>query len=83
MKAKSFLLVMIFALTPLMWAQSAPDQGPASGPGRGQLRAEHRQDMMEMHREETEAMKADVEKMKVFPCADEGQPSHDQRAERN
>ena len=64
MKVKRFLLVVIFALTPVMWAQSAPVQAPASGPGRDQLRAEHRQEMMEMHQQEMEAMNADVEKIK-------------------
>jgi len=58
------LLVMIFMLTPVMWAQSAPVQAPASGTGRGQRRAEHREDVMEMHKQEMEAMKADVEKIK-------------------
>jgi hypothetical protein len=64
MKVKSFLLVVIFALTPVMWAQSALAQEPAPGPGRGQSRAEHRQDMMDLHKQEMEEMKADVEKMK-------------------
>ena len=64
MKIKSFLLVLIFALTPVMWAQEQPAQAPP-GPGSGDLmRPEHRQQMMEMHKQEMEAMKADVEKMK-------------------
>ena len=63
MNVKRFLLVMIFALTPVMWTQSAV-QAPASGPDRGKLRAERRQDVMEMHKQEMEAMKADVDKMK-------------------
>ncbi len=29
MKLKSLLLVLIFALTPVMWAQNAPAQEPA------------------------------------------------------
>jgi hypothetical protein len=64
MKIKSFLLVLIFALTSAMWAQDKPAQappGPASG---SQMRAEHRQTMMEMHKQEMEAMRADIEKMK-------------------
>ena len=63
MKLKSLLLVLIFALTPLIWAQDAPEQAPA-GPGGNQVRAEHRKQMMEMHKQEMDAMKADVEKMK-------------------
>jgi hypothetical protein len=62
MKIKSFLLVLIFALTPVMWAQEKPAQTPP--PGGSQMRPEHRQHMMEMHEQEMEAMKADVEKMK-------------------
>src|ERR1700687_5079871 len=64
MKIKSFLLVLIFALAPVMWAQEKSAQAPA-GPGSGnQMQAEHRQKMMEMHKREMEAMKADMEKMK-------------------
>jgi hypothetical protein len=64
MKTKSFLLVPIFALMPAMWAQDKPAQAPP-GPGSGhQMRAEHRQQMMEMHKQEMEAMRADIEKMK-------------------
>jgi TolA-binding protein len=79
MKIKNFLLVLIFALTPAMWAQDQPAQAPP-GPGSGnQMRAEHRQkmtemhkqmtemhkQMMEMHKQEIEAMRADIEKMKA------------------
>jgi hypothetical protein len=64
MKLKSLLLVLIFALTPLMWAQDAPAQAPAGPGGGNQVRAEHRKKMMEMHKQEMDAMKADVEKMK-------------------
>ena len=64
MKTKSFLLALLFALTPAIWAQDKPAQ-TSSGPGsRNQMRAEHRQEMMEMHRQEMEAMGADIEKMK-------------------
>jgi len=63
MKIESFLLVLIFALTPVMWAQEKPAQAPP-GPGSGDLmRPEHRQQMMEMHKQEMQAMKADMEKM--------------------
>jgi len=63
-QAKSFLLVLIFALTPVMWAQEQPAQTPP-GPGVGdQMRPEHRQQMMEMHKQEMEAMKADMERMR-------------------
>ena len=62
MKIKSFLLILIFALTPTMWAQDKPAQAPP-GPGSGnQMRAEHRQTMMD--KQELEAMRADIEKMK-------------------
>jgi hypothetical protein len=64
MKIKSFLLVLIFALAPAMWAQDKPAQAPL-GPGSGnQMRAEHRQKMMEIHKQEMEAVRADIEKMK-------------------
>jgi hypothetical protein len=64
MKLKSVLLVLIFAVTPLMWAQEKPPQAPAA-PGAGNhMRAEHREKMMEMHKQEMEAMNADMEKMK-------------------
>jgi hypothetical protein len=62
MKIKGFLLV--FALAPATWAQDKPAQAPP-GPGSGnQMRAEHRQEMMEMHKQEMEAVRADIEKMK-------------------
>jgi hypothetical protein len=57
-KYRTLLPVLIFALTPAISAQSA--QEPA---GSG-TRAEHPQDMMEMHEQEMQAMKADLEKMK-------------------
>jgi hypothetical protein len=64
MKIESFLLVLIFALTPAMRAQDKPTQEPP-GPGSGsQMRAEHHQTMMEAHKQEMEAMRADIEKMK-------------------
>ena len=62
MKIKSFLLVLIFALTPVMWAQEKP--APAPPLGGSQAQAEHRQEMLEMHKQEMEAMRADIEKMK-------------------
>lgn len=64
MKVKSFPLILIFTLTPAMWAQNPPAQAPASGPGAGQPRAERQQKMMEMHKKEMEATKADIEKLK-------------------
>jgi hypothetical protein len=60
MKLKSLLLVLIFALTPLICAQDAPAQAPAGAGGGNQVRAEHRKKMMEMHKQEMDAMKADV-----------------------
>ena len=49
MKFKSLLLVLLFTLMSVSWAQQAPSQVPASpsGPGgRSQMRAEQRQNMM-------------------------------------
>jgi len=64
MKIKNFLFVLIFALTPAMWAQDKPAQAPG-GPCTGnETRAEHRQQMMQMHKQEMEAVRADIEKMK-------------------
>jgi hypothetical protein len=64
MKIKSLLLVLAFALAPAMRAQEKPAQAPP-GPGSGdQMQAGHRQRMMAMHGQETEAMKADIERMK-------------------
>ena len=64
MKIKSFLLVLIFALTTAMWGQDKPARAP-SGPSSGnQMRAERRQQMMEMHQQEMEALRADIAKMK-------------------
>jgi hypothetical protein len=60
MKVNSFLLALIFGLTPLMWAQ-----GPqAPRPGGSQARGEHREPMTETHQQEMEAMKADIQNMK-------------------
>jgi hypothetical protein len=60
MKVESFLLALIFGLTPLMWAQE-PQAPP---PGGSQAGGEHRQQMTEIHQQEMEAMKADIQKMK-------------------
>lgn len=62
MKVESFLLALIFGLTPLMWAQE-PQAPP---PGGSQAHGEHRQQMREIHQQEQEmeAMKADIQKMK-------------------
>ena len=60
MKVESFLLALIFGLTPLMWAQE-PQAPP---PGGSQAHGEHRQQMMEIHQQEMEAMKVDIQKMK-------------------
>ena len=64
MKMKSFLFVIIFALTTMISAQTAPVKGSGSTHTGGQLRVEHQQEMIEMHKQEMEAMKADVKKMK-------------------
>ena len=57
MKMKTLLLAVIFTVNPLLWAQAPQKPAP-----RNPARAEHHQHMMEMHQEEMEAMKADVEK---------------------
>ncbi len=57
MKFKTFLPVVIFAFTPVLWAQNASAQAPASGGG-SQARTERRENMMEMHKQQMEAMKA-------------------------
>jgi hypothetical protein len=57
MKIKSFLLVLIFALATAVLAQDKVAQVP---PG-----SEHRQKMMEMHKQEMEAVRADIAKMKL------------------
>ena len=62
MKIKSLLLVLIFALTPVMWAQEKPAQTPP--PGGREAQAEHRQKMMDMHKQEMGAMRADIGRMK-------------------
>ena len=59
MQIKSFLLVLMFAL--LMWAQEPAPPGPGSG---DPMRSGHRQQMMEMHKQEMEALRAEIEKMK-------------------
>ena len=64
MKFKSSLLVLAFALTPAMWAQEKPAQAPPGPGAESQMRAEHRQRMMEMHEQEMEAMRADIGRMK-------------------
>jgi len=65
MKIKNFLLVLIFALTPAMWAQDGPPQAASGRGSRNQMRAEHLQKMMAMHKQEMEAARADIEKMKA------------------
>jgi len=62
MRLKSLLFVLAFALAPVMRAQERPAQTPP--PGGSGAQAEHRQKMMDMHRQETEAMRADIGRMK-------------------
>jgi hypothetical protein len=64
MKIKGFVLVLIFALTPALWAQDKPAQAPPGPSSGNQMRAEYRPKMMEMHKQEMEAMRADIGKMK-------------------
>ena len=61
MMVKSLLLVLMFALEPVMRAQEKPAQTPP--PGGSEAQAEHRQKMMDMHKQEMAAMKADIGKM--------------------
>jgi hypothetical protein len=61
MMVKSLLLVLMFALAPVMRAQEKPAQTPP--PGGSEAQAEHRQKMMDMHKQEMAAMKADIGKM--------------------
>src|SRR5215813_14794954 len=51
-------------VTLIMWAQTAPRQAPHSHPDRDHLPAGQCQDMMEMHKQQIEAMRAEVEHMK-------------------
>ena len=64
MKVKSFLLALVFALTPAMLAQEKPAQAPPGHGGGDQMRAEQRKHMIEMHKQQMEAMKTDIEKLK-------------------
>src|SRR5579864_5022950 len=67
MKVERLLLVLMFILTSLAWAQDTSPQSPPStaGPGsRNQMPTGRRQQMMQMHKQQMEAMKADLEKMK-------------------
>ena len=64
MKTRNFLLVLMIALAPAMWAQDKLAQAPPGSGAGNQMRAEQRQEMMEMHKQEMEAMRADIEKMK-------------------
>jgi len=64
MKLNVLLLVAALAAAPGVFAQGAPPQqaaGSAAGP---QARQERRQQMMEVHRQEMAAMKADIETLK-------------------
>lgn len=68
MKLAKLVIVVLFALVPAVCAQDTQSQAPppsSTGQGtKGQMRAEHREKMMEMHKQKMEAMKADIEKMK-------------------
>ena len=59
MKINGLLLALIFALTPGMWAQDKPTQAPPGSSSGNQMRAEYRQKMMEIHKQEMEAVRAD------------------------
>jgi hypothetical protein len=59
---RTFLPVLVFALTPAISAQSARCQREAG-------RELKPQSMMEMHKQQMDAMKADIEKMKASLAA--------------
>jgi len=63
MKMKSLLLITM-VVAPIMWAQTAPRQAPHSHPERDRLASGQCQEMMEMHKQQIEAMRAEVEHMK-------------------
>jgi hypothetical protein len=63
MKMKTFLLVSIL-VTPIVWAQTAPRQAPDSHPDRDRLASGQCQEMMEMHKQQIEAMRAEVEHLR-------------------
>ena len=67
MNLTRLVLVILLALVSAVWAQDIQSQAPpapSTGQGaKGQM--PHRQHMMEMHKQEMDAMKADVEKMKA------------------
>jgi hypothetical protein len=65
MKTRDFLLVVMFALASAMWAQDKITQAPAGSGTGNQMRAEERQKMIEMHKEEMEGMRTDIGKMKA------------------
>jgi hypothetical protein len=65
MKIRDFLLVVMFALASAMWAQDKPAHAPPAAGTGNQMRAEQRQKMIEMHKQEMEGMRADMEKMKA------------------
>src|SRR5262249_44101523 len=66
MKLMSVLLVMVFALAAVIWAQSRRLQATAHGNSEGELRADHCQEVMQAHRQEIEARKADRDKMRSY-----------------
>jgi len=68
MKYRTFLLVLIVALMPMLRPQSASTQMPGSGNG-GQTEAGHHEKMTEMHKQEMQKMKSDIEKMKASLAA--------------
>jgi hypothetical protein len=68
MKHKILPLALLFTLASMVWAQDTQSQTSASKSGsmsKTQTPSTDRQQMMEMHKEEMEAIKADVEKMKA------------------
>jgi hypothetical protein len=65
MKARYFLLVLMFALASATWAQDKLAQAPPGSGSGNQMRAEQRQKMIEIHKQEMEGMRTDIEKMKA------------------
>ena len=81
MKYRTVLLLLTLVLAPLLSAQNAPTHGHASGSS-NQMSAEHHKEMMGMHEQQMDAMKADVQKMKASLAAMKSEPRFDQGSER-
>jgi len=65
MKPQRILLITLFALTPLIWAQTVSKQPNATGRHAAPLRADRCREMIEAHKQQTDAMQADLDKIKA------------------